>query len=67
MPTSQLSMAIKALNLKGVGLDVLMPDVISSIKFSLFWIPVGILLYTLRIYYTRRKNQKNRKVELVEA
>lgn len=67
MPTSQLSMAIKALNLKGVGLDVLMPDIISSIKFSLFWIPVGILLYCLRIYYMRRKNKAKVNTELAEA
>ena len=60
-------MAIKALNLKGVGLDVLMPDIISSIKFSLFWIPVGILLYCLRIYYMRRKNKGKVNTELAEA
>lgn len=62
-PMAQLAIPLKALNLKGIGFAELMPDIISSIKFSLFWIPFGIGAYIFSIYLMKRKLNKKQLVK----
>ena len=55
IPMANLSMAFKALNLKGVGFSILMPDIMNGIKYMVFWLPVGIVLYVLSIFIEKKK------------
>ena len=55
IPMANLSMAFKALNLKGVGFSILMPDIMNGVKYMIFWLPVGIALYVLSIFIEKKK------------
>jgi len=64
IPMANLSMAFKALNLKGVGFSILMPDIMNGIKYMVFWLPVGIALYVLSIFIEKKKlNNKSGNTE----
>ena len=61
---ANLSMAFKALNLKGVGFSILMPDIMNGIKYMVFWLPVGIVLYVFSIFIEKKKlNNKSGNTE----
>ena len=55
IPMANLSMAFKALNLKGVGFSILMPDIMNGVKYMIFWLPVGVALYVLSIFLEKKK------------
>ena len=55
IPMANLSMAFKALNLKGVGFSILMPDIMNGVKYMVFWLPVGVALYVLSIFLEKKK------------
>ena len=64
IPMANLSMAFKALNLKGVGFSILMPDIMNGIKYMVFWLPVGIVLYVFSIFIEKKKlNNKSGNTE----
>ncbi|MGN0145258.1 MAG: ABC transporter permease [Clostridium sp.] len=48
-PLAQVATPLKLLNLKGVGWDVILPYFKESVEYSLIWIPVGLVLYTISI------------------
>lgn len=50
---------LKYLNLKGADLSVLLPYIKESLLYTVFWLPVGVGLYFVRIRW-----QTNRYVKL---
>lgn len=57
-PFAHIALPIKYLNLKGVGLSILLPNIKNGLLFMAFWLPVGIALYSARIAFTKNKNKK---------
>lgn len=57
-PFIHVAMPLKYLNLKGAGWDVILPYIKNGLLYSLFWIPIGIGLYSVRIVLEKRKNKK---------
>ena len=47
IPMANLSMAFKALNLKGVGFSILMPDIMNGVKYMIFWLSGWYCTYVL--------------------
>ena len=58
VPLAQVAIPLKILNLKGVGWDVILPYFKESVRYSLLWIPMGLVLYTLSIVYRKYKKSK---------
>lgn len=58
-PFAHIALPIKYLNLKGVGLDILMPYLKDGLLYTAVWMPIGIGLYSARIAFTKYKNKKD--------
>ena len=56
-PLAQIATPLKILNLKGVGWDIILPYFKESISYSLFWIPIGLVLYAANIFYAKYKSK----------
>lgn len=57
-PFIHVAIPLKFLNLKGVGWEVILPYINSSLKYTLFWMPVGLILYCISIIIRKNKNSK---------
>lgn len=58
-PLTYVALPMRAINLKGVGWDVILPYIRGGLLYSLFWLPVGIGLYSARIVLKKHKNKKS--------
>lgn len=56
-PLAQVATPLKILNLKGIGWDIILPYFKEIIGYSLFWIPIGLVLYTASIIYKKYKSE----------
>lgn len=54
-PLAQVATPLKILNLKGIGWDIILPYFKEIIGYSLFWIPIGLVLYAASIIYKKYK------------
>ncbi|SMB79596.1 ABC-2 type transport system permease protein [Desulfonispora thiosulfatigenes DSM 11270] len=72
-PYIHVALPLKLLNLKGSGWGVMLPYIKEGIGYTLFWLPVGIILYsgmiTIKKYKTEKvlEMQDNRKHKREEA
>lgn len=57
-PFIHVALPLKYINLKGVGWDAVMPFIRDGFRYTLFWLPVGIVLYFLKIKIKKYKNKK---------
>ena len=57
-PIAQVAIPLKILNLKGVGWDVIVPYIKESTTYTLIWIPIGIVLYSISILSRKYKASK---------
>ncbi|WP_333860538.1 ABC transporter permease [Clostridium sp.] len=57
-PFRHMTIALKMLNLKGLGWDLMLPYLQNELKFGQFWLPIGITLYSARIAFMKYKNSK---------
>lgn len=57
-PFIYVALPLKYINLKGVGWEAVMPFIKDGFKYTLFWLPVGIVLYFLKIKFKKYKNKK---------
>lgn len=57
-PFIHVAIPLKFLNLKGVGWEVILPYINSSLKYTLFWMPVGLILYCISIILRKNKSNK---------
>ncbi len=55
-PFAHAAVPLKYLNLKGVGLEVLLPYIKNGLLYTAFWFPVGIAAYSARIFIKKRTN-----------
>lgn len=60
-PFIHVAIPLKYLNLKGVGWDVIFPYINSGLKYTLFWLPVGLVLYSASIIRNKNGNLLNNK------
>ncbi|MCQ2019467.1 ABC transporter permease [Clostridium butyricum] len=58
-PLAQVAVPLKNLNLKGVGWDIILPYFKESIGYSLFWIPIGLIMYIISVIITKYKITKS--------
>ena len=58
-PLAQVAVPLKNLNLKGVGWDIILPYLKESIGYSLFWIPIGLIMYIISVIITKYKITKS--------
>lgn len=56
-PLAQVATPLKILNLKGIGWDIILPYFKECIGYSLFWIPIGLILYAASIIYKKYKSE----------
>ncbi|MHB8077239.1 ABC transporter permease [Desulfosporosinus fructosivorans] len=66
-PFIYVAIPLKALNLKGIGWHAILPSINGGIVYALFWLPIGLKLYTSKI--TSIKNtlsSKNTKKAIEE-
>lgn len=57
-PVPNIAPALKAINLKGVGLDAVWPQFAGTICYTLFWLIVGGALYCWSVKRERKRLQK---------
>ncbi|OAA90239.1 ABC transporter permease [Clostridium ljungdahlii] len=57
-PFRHMTVALKMLNLKGLGWDLMLPYLQNELKFGAFWLPVGIALYSAKVVFMKYKNSK---------
>ncbi|MBV7276421.1 ABC transporter permease [Clostridium sp. PL3] len=57
-PFRHMTVALKMLNLKGLGWEFMLPYIKNEIKFGAFWLPAGIALYCAKISFMKYKNSK---------
>jgi ABC-2 type transport system permease protein len=57
-PLIDLANPLRIINLKGVDLKVILPYIKSGIYYGLFWLPVGIGLYIIKIVVVKAINRK---------
>jgi ABC-2 type transport system permease protein len=55
-PFTHAAIPLKYLNLKGVGLESLLPYIKDGLLYTAFWLPVGIAMYSARILLKKHKN-----------
>lgn len=48
-PFIYVAIPLKALNLKGIGWHAILPYINGGIVYALFWMPIGVKLYTAKI------------------
>jgi len=58
-PFRSAAIPLKFLNLKGVGWDVILPYTKDALLYTAFWLPVGIILYSTKIAFTKNRNKKS--------
>lgn len=58
-PLIHVAIPLKFLNLKGVGWDVVLPGIYSSLKFGTIWLIIGIISFTIKIMVLRKKKNIN--------
>jgi len=58
-PFRSAAIPLKFLNLKGVGWDVIFPYIKDGLLYTAFWLPVGIILYSAKIAFTKNRNKKS--------
>ncbi|AZV56514.1 ABC transporter permease [Clostridium sp. AWRP] len=57
-PFRHMTVALKMLNLKGLGWDLMLPYLGNELRFGAFWLPVGLALYSFKIGFMKYKNSK---------
>lgn len=57
-PFRHMTVALKMLNLKGLGWDLILPYLGNELRFGAFWLPVGLALYSFKIGFMKYKNSK---------
>lgn len=67
-PFVHAAVPLKYLNLKGVGLEVILPYIKEGLLYTSFWLPAGIALYSARIALRKHKNKTllNKKEDINE-
>lgn len=56
-PFLNVAVPLKFLNLKGVGWDIILPYIKDGLKYTLFWMPVGIALFSAKIVLLKTKKK----------
>ena len=64
LPIIHVAIPLKALNLKAIGWDVVLPYLNSSFKYTVFWLIVGVSSYSISIAYKRYKALDESKEEV---
>lgn len=57
-PFRHMTVALKMLNLKGLGWDLMLPYLQNELNFGQFWLPVGLVMYSAKIAFMKYKNSK---------
>lgn len=57
-PFRHMTVALKMLNLKGLGWNLMLPYLKNELNFGAFWIPVGLAMYSAKIAFMKHKNSK---------
>ena len=66
VPLAQVAIPLKLLNLKGVGWEIILPYFKESVGYSLLWIPIGLILYTVSVVYEKYKISKEDSLNELE-
>lgn len=53
---------MRELQLKGVGLDTISPYISGGFKFALFWVPVSMIIYILKIRFIKKVINKKESI-----
>lgn len=61
-PFIHVAIPLKYLNLKGVGWEVILPYINSGLKYTLFWLPIGLVLYSVSVI----RNKKGKLIDINE-
>ncbi|MBN1058935.1 ABC transporter permease [Clostridium botulinum] len=64
LPIIHVAIPLKALNLKAIGWDVVLPYLNSSFKYTVFWLIVGVSSYSISIAYKRYRALDESKEEV---
>ena len=62
-PLIHIAIPLKFLNLKGVGWDVVIPGMYSSLKFGSIWLVIGSISFAIKIMTMKKKKKTDIKEE----